>query len=324
MWSDDPEWTTRVSVIDWRLTGTLGLYRRVLALRPGDTLIINGALGWKDKWRDLGSAVLATAARRRIAVVVSDTTWVARSVPVESQVPALWSAASSLTRWMDRRLVGPETVFCFLSTREVEHFADATGGRAVFTPFMTSLPDEVLAAGIAPATARIRDEGLVFTGGNTLRDWDLLCEALGGLPVRVRVATRHTGRPWPANFDVGPCDDAEFFALAARAAVAVLALRADTPRSCGQQTYLNLLRLGTPVVVNDAPGVRDHLDGLPATRIVGADDAAAMRQNVVDLLGAAPSVLAEAERCQAIVEERYSPRAYLARLLTIAESVSSP
>ena len=325
IWSSWPGWTERVEVIDWRATGTAGLLRRLAGLGPDDVAIVNGALGWEARWRDMVGAALGRAARRGTRLVVSDASWHPRSGPAESRTPVLWGAAAGLTRALDRWVAGPRTVFCFLSRAEVADFeaaAGRAGGRAVYTPFMTSLPDELVSAGVPPARGRTR-RPVVFTGGNTLRDWDLLREALGGLDVRVRVATRHTGGPWPANFDVGPCSHAEFFELAATSSVGVLTLRSDTVRSCGQQTYLNLLRLGTPVVVNDAAGVADHLGGVPGAWVVPSGRPGELRERVGWLLDPAheAEVVDLAAAGQQLVERRFSPEAYLGSLLAVADDL---
>ncbi len=99
-----------------------------------------------------------------------------------------------------------------------------------------------------------------------------------------------------------------------------MALRSDVDRSAGQQTYLNLLALGVPVVVNDAPGVRDHLDGVSGAFVTGAQDAVAMRDRVAWLLDEANA--GEVERVVAAgrgaVLDRYGAQAYLGRLVDLA------
>ena len=225
---------------------------------------------------------------------------------------------------MVRRLADDQTVFCFLSTEEVERFLGDQHGlpaRAVYTPFHVTAPPKYLAGGATGARRRQGEPPYVFSGGNALRDWDLLVEALDDCGVEVRVATRHTARAWPANFRVGPLGHDEFFEVAAGATAAALALRADVGRSGGQQMYLNLLRLGVPVVVNDAPGVRDHLTGMPAAMITGAKDASAMRESVAWLCDPANRATLDDSTATAVrrIDEAFSESTYLARLVSICE-----
>lgn len=63
-------------------------------------------------------------------------------------------------------------------------------------------------------------------------------------------------------------------------------------RSAGQASYLNAIALGKPVVVTDAPGVRDYVDHRRTGLIVPPGDPIALREAVNWTL--APETLAEA------------------------------
>ena len=81
----------------------------------------------------------------------------------------------------------------------------------MFTPFTSTIPwnelDSLLATGVAGA--RATNDRYIFSGGNTLRDWDLLSDALGDCGVPRPGGTLHVDGTWPSNFDVGPCTQAE-------------------------------------------------------------------------------------------------------------------
>lgn len=314
---DDP----RIHAIDWEQHSALSYCRAILGLGNEDVLIVNGALGFSERWRDLLAAGLARLIGRRFEIVVADATWEPRSVRRESTAGPLYGLNDFWSRGLIRLLGRQRTSVCFLSRAEVESFVARTGwpaSRVWFTPFMTSIPAGTLAALEADPPER---QAMVFSGGNTLRDWDLLTGALADCGVPVRVATRHVVRAWPSNFDVSPCSDEEFHRLAATASVGVLALRHDRVRSCGQQSYLNFLRLGTPVVVNDAPGVRDHLADVPGAFITPAGDVDAMRERVRWILDPANELEVRelVAAGQSLVTTRYSPSAYFSRLADLAE-----
>ncbi len=324
IWSDVPGLAGEVTVVDWRQIGWRGVTRAMNRSGPDDVWIINGALGFPALWRDMMSATALRLVGRGGKLVVSDATWEPRSERGESRAGWLWSANDRMTRAMVRNLAGDRTVFCFLSTEEVGRFHSDLGarcGRAVYTPFFVTAPHSLLTAG--PAAGRRQAAPYVFTGGNTLRDWDLLTEALGDCGVEVRVATRHTSRRWPANFRVGPLPREDFFEAAARATAGVLTLRSDVVRSAGQQTYLNLLRLGVPVIVNDAPGVRDHLDRMPGAFVTGSAAAEEIRERVLWLCDEAndTAVATLVARGRVLIDADFSEGAYLSRLATVAREL---
>jgi hypothetical protein len=325
IWSEDPYYNERVVTLDWRKLGSLRMALGIFRARPDDVVIVNGALGFPARWRDMLSACAARALGRRFRLVVSDATWEPRSMRDESTASFLWRINERLSKWMVRYLNNGQTTFCFLSTAEVDGFLADTGcspQQAVFTPFCVTAPPPELVSRLSKSHGFSEDlPPYIFAGGNTLRDWELLIDGLGDLDIQVRVATSHTGRQWPDNFVVGPVPAAEFFHLASRATVGVVTLRSDIIRSAGQQTYLNLLSMGVPVVVNDAPGVREHLEDIPGAFIIPPDDAEALRRRVAWLIDEENRATVEemVRAGKAVVDERFGPAAYLKRLVSLAQ-----
>ena len=330
IWSSDKAFNARVHTIDRRTLSALGVLRGMLRATNNDVIIINGALGFAERWRDLILACTVRALRHRPGFVVSDATWEQRSVKGESAAPILHRLNGMFGRSLVRRLLSDRTVLCFLSEAEAQHFIKQTRcseESAVFTPFASTIPWNELDSLLATRAAleRATAQPYIFSGGNTLREWDLLCEALGDCGVRVRVATRHVDRTWPSNFDVGPCTSAEFLPLMAGAQICVFALKSESVRSAGQQTYLNALRLGCPVVVNDAPGVRDHLADVPAAFITPTSDSSAMRDIVVWLLDPANATEVDGLSLSSatFVAKNFSEPVYLERLADIAHALGA-
>ena len=308
----------------------MGVLRAMLRAKNNDVIIINGALGFAERWRDLILACTVRAMRHKPGFVISDATWEQRSVQGESTAPIFHRLNGMFGRLLVRRLLSDRTVLCFLSKVEAQHFIAQTrcsDESAVFTPFASTVPWNQLDSLLETRAVRERTpaDPYIFSGGNTLRDWDLLSEALADCGVRVRVATRHVDRTWPSNFEVGPCASAEFFPLMGGAQICVFALNSDGVRSAGQQTYLNALRLGCPVVVNDAAGVRDHLGDVPGAFITPTHDASALRDIVAWLLDPANATevedlsLAGASR----VANDFSESVYLKRLADIADALGA-
>lgn len=134
----------------------------------------------------------------------------------------------------------------------------------------------------------------------------------------MRIATRRAHPPWPANLQARAVDHAGFLDLLARSDVVCLPLVTGTERSMGQQSYLNAMLCGKPVVVTDATGVRDHVDPDEHALVV-APDPAALRTALEAAFAGGPGVQAMARRGQALAQTR-TVRAYNAQLTAIARA----
>lgn len=314
---DDP-WTKLVEVHP--PTGVAGLLpwlvRLRLAARGRQAVVLRGTTGASEGWSDLLAAAVLRLTGCRARVVVSDSTLEPGSASLAARLPPqaavlLEHISVGLVRVAD----SSRTTWCVLSTDEQRAFRSTWGvrrGHVVHTPFCHSVhePERV-----RPASGRF-----VFAGGNSLRDYErLVGEWASDLPP-LRVATTRpvrTAAPAGAVVDVRPCSPHEFLDLMAGAEVVCLPLL-RARRSTGQQTYLNAMRLRRPLVVSDAPGVRDHVeDGV--TGFV-ADDApgglaAAVRRALATDVGAMEIIL---DRAAAAVDGEWTPMRYRRRLLEVA------
>nr|WP_240895212.1 glycosyltransferase [Kineococcus siccus] len=279
-------------------------------------VVLRGTSGASEVYRDLLAAVLLGRLRRGVRVVVSDATIEPGSRAVERALPRVGGPlARGLSRLLVRAADGPAVTWCVLSSDEVCSFPATWGVAArkvVHTPFMST----VWAVPEGPAE---RAGAYLFSGGNSLRDYDLLVRAVDGLGVPTVVASSWSpGRSLPAGVEVGLVSHDRFLRLLAGATAVVLPLELAS-RSTGQQTYLNAMWLERPVVVTDAPGVRDHVeDGV--TGVVVPPEAGALRAALADVLD--PSRAAHyaemGRRARAEVEARYRDEHYRRRLLQVA------
>ncbi|MEW1958820.1 glycosyltransferase [Kineococcus sp. NPDC059986] len=287
----------------------------LLRASPGRrAFIVRGTSGLSEGYRDLIAAGILRRVHPKARVVVSDATIEPGSAALAARLP------STVTRWVEqasKALVrfadGPGVVWCVLSRDEVTTFVRAWGvrrGTVRFTPFSHTLftlpsPDEV----------HVGDH--VFAGGNSLRDYDLLVEALKDLPVRVDVATSWVPAASPGNMTFESTSHEEFMRRLYGCSVLVVPMR-QAARSTGQATYLNGMALGKVVIVNEVPGVRDYIDHDVTGLIVTTADE--MRAAVLDVLD--PSRAEHYARmraaAQAAVRDRLSPDRYLDRLLDVA------
>jgi len=76
----------------------------------------------------------------------------------------------------------------------------------------------------------------------------------------------------------------EFRQLIAKASIVVLPMQADELHAGGQQTFLNAMFMGKPVVVTDPEGGRDYIrDGI-AGRLVPYGDKEQLRSAICELM----------------------------------------
>lgn len=132
------------------------------------------------------------------------------------------------------------------------------------------------------------DDGYVFSGGGTGRDFATLVEAVRDTSVQLRVVTfgpaaLAVDRELPPNVEVEwtmPLD--AFLARVARARLVVVPLR-DAASDFGQTTIVQALSLGKPVVATRSPGVADYVRDGEEGLLVEAGDVSGMRAAILRL-----------------------------------------
>jgi hypothetical protein len=261
-------------------------------------LVLNGSVR-----ADQLAAALVARRRGRPAVVLADATWKDGGL-----------ARRTAIRAIDHR----HAHYCVLSQEEATLFP-ATWGvapeRVHVTPFHWVL-DESQVEGV-PDT-----DGTIFAGGDSLRDYRPLLEAAEGLAAGVTIASRSRAPARaPANVTIGELDRRRYEERFRSASIVVVPLAPRRDRSAGQQTYLNAMVLGKPVVVTDAVGVRDYVEDRRTGLIVPPGDGAALRAALDWLLDAANAdeVRAIGERARGAALERFGPEQYVRSLLAVVD-----
>ena len=280
----DPLWNQYVEDYLPPHAGTLKDHLEMLKLAKGrDLLILNGSVGRRQKYRDLIFAILLKFSPSRVPVLMQDATWEPNSESLTAQFPFLKPLLPRLARMAISLLDGPHVRYAVLSTSEVATFPKVWGvdpQRVVFQPFPHTLGRY--------RDLPTRDEGYLFAGGNSVRDYGLLEAALEGLDAATCIAAKWKPTRNLPHLQAAPTSHDEFMQLMANSHAVVVPLR-QTVRSAGQQTYLNAMGLRKPVIVTDAPGVRDYvIDGV--TGVIVPHDVQAMRaaiRHVMDPANAA-------------------------------------
>jgi glycosyltransferase involved in cell wall biosynthesis len=300
-----PAWTARAEIVDPAELGSRpALSRLVAEVGRYEAVVLNGS-------RRLDQLAAAAIARRRRppATVLLDATWKAGGARVERV------ARRAVVRALDHR----DAHYCVLSEAERYAFPQTWPvplERVHVTPFHWVLPEEELAR---PSVS----DGGVFAGGNSLRDYRPLVAAADGLGVPVTIASSTVpDGPLPANVTARPVDSDRYEELFRRAAVVVVSLESRADRSAGQQTYLNAMALGKPVIVVDALGVREYVEHGLTGLVVPPGDPESLRsaiQWVLDRANADP-VAAMTERAREAALNRFGPDTYVERLLEVVDA----
>jgi glycosyltransferase involved in cell wall biosynthesis len=220
--------------------------------------------------RDQVAAALLRLRPRQPAILVADSTWKGGG-----------GLDTIVNRAGIRMIDGPRTTFCVLTRFETESFPRTWGlrsSRVCFTPWPVTLKDDL------PST----DNGRVFAGGNSLRDYKPLIAAAGRIDAPVDIATSVLAGaelgPIAPNLTIAPRPQDEYDAMLRAAAVVVVPLERREDRASGQTTYVNAMARGKAIVVTDTPGVRDYITDGETGLIVAPGDAEAMADAVSRLL----------------------------------------
>jgi glycosyltransferase involved in cell wall biosynthesis len=224
-----------------------------------------------------------------------------------------------------RMIDGPRTSFCVPSRSETESFPRTwrlRASRVCFAPWPVTLSEQELRR---PAA----ENGRVFAGGNSLRDYGPLIAAATEIDAPIDIATSalgvdDLGRP-PANVTVGPVAQAEYDRMMLSASVIVVPLQSRLDRSSGQTTYVNAMARGKAVVVTDAPGVRDYVEEGQTGLIVAPGDRDGLARAVRRLLDDPEERRQIGWRAREHALSRLSLTHYATRLLDVVdETLSSP
>jgi Glycosyl transferases group 1 len=295
-------WTTRVDTPPRALSGLERLRYIVSVGSSYPRVVLDGSEGTTS----LIAATFLARRRRRPAIVIADATWKVGRNPLDH-------LASHLGLFP---LVGSHVRYCVLSTDERDRFPHTwrvERERVLFTPYHYWLSDEELAAPVV-------QDGTVFAGGDSMRDYRVLAVAARELPAQVRIATRRAAKQLadvdlPPNLVVSQLSVSEYNRRTASASVVVVPLRPRPDRGSGQTTYLNAMALGKALVVTDVAGVRDYITNGETGLIVPPGDARRLAAAIRTLLDDPEYALRIGAAARREALQHFGPGRYAQRLL---------
>ena len=264
-------WRSRVSVLARDGVPIPELFRRIVrASYHCDAMILNGSIGLREGYVDLLAAAAISHRPFGPPVVIADCSW---------KLGGHWLDRLSCRAGL-RAIDSPKVTYCVHSSEERATFSGKwrvriDPKRIVVTPFGHTLSDADLALPIS-------DNGGIFAGGDSYRDYGPLLSIARSLPESVTIATNNElplpPNAGPTNLNVVQVDRAGFLALTRRAAVVLVPLAAGLDRASGQFAYLNAMAMGKLVIVTESPGVRDYIEDGVTGLVVPPSDPVALSQ----------------------------------------------
>jgi hypothetical protein len=308
-----PVWREQTRLVD-RSTMSPPALVRCLVRESGDAraLVLNGVVGRYARYSDLVAAVLVARRRNAPVVLLSEVNWKSGS-----------GAVSQAFRRAGARALRHRRIFiCVLSRDDLAAVARGWGlaeRQILVTPYPYTLTADDLEQPVG-------DDGSVFAGGNSLRDYGPLLQAARDLPARVTIATDRVSEAeragLPAHMEVGPVAHDRFMALLRSASVVVVAIEERYDRSAGIQTYVNAMALGKLVVVTDTMAVRDYVEHKRTGLIVPPRDPEALAEALRWALDPANAGQVAAIRAAArqVAREKLRPDDYADALLRAVQT----
>lgn len=211
-----------------------------------------------------------------------------RIVSLDTVLPVPHPATLSdrVKLWVKRTLFRQVHLFIeyFRQTEGYERHYGIPHGRFRYVPFKINRYERVV-------QTVTRDDGYIFSGGNTRRDFATLIAAMRDLPLPVRIVTMSDdviaghgsvldARSLPPHIEVVRHDGSDsFLDHIAGARLVALPIRRDNISASGIGVYLASMALGKCVVISDGPAVRGVVPP-GAAIIVPPEDPAALREAI--------------------------------------------
>jgi len=204
-----------------------------------------------------------------------------RTAPVHVMYDCLWYGGGRLRQsWMRFCLAGVDRCIVWASV-EKQRYARAyrlESSKFAFVPHHHTMKHYSWESG---------DDGYIFTGGNADRDFAPLFAAVRelGFPCVLATNRRQLLRNLdiPHNVRVVSVSPSEFRQLMAKARMVVMPMRATLLHAGAQQSILNAMLMGKPVVLTDVEGGADYIESGKTGVLTPYGDVGALRESIREL-----------------------------------------
>lgn len=210
---------------------------------------------------DYKVVVLGGTSKGDIFYLILQRLWPFKSRPI-IKIECLWYESSRFKQFFKRNL------FRFLdkavdryvvyASREIDDYARVFSlphEKFIFMPYHTTVDLNTLT---------VKKGNYLFSGGNFGRDYSTLAKAVEGLDLKVIIACTSSqalkGIRYPENVSIVGVSHQEFMRLMAESGINVVSLLEGLLHAGGQQTILNAMAMGKPVIVTDPEGAKDYIE----------------------------------------------------------------
>jgi glycosyltransferase involved in cell wall biosynthesis len=291
-----------------------------------------GAPGGRSVRDDLKWAWRLFRASRSYDVVVSGSDRMTRIFAVlqlvlrRKRVPLLYIdwlgkvTGSPIERWFRRAglrlaLLGPSRALV-QGRDEIPAWASELrlpASKFVFVPYHSTLYE---------FSCQAEEGDYVFAGGDTRRDYPTLVEAARGLPYRIVIAAlrrdHFQGIEIPENVEIVTVRQDDFFRLMAGAALVVVPMLGGMIHPGGEQTWINAMTLGKPVIVAEDRSAKDYIEhGITGYLVEPGNPAELAR--VIRLLMEDRALARLVGQKAALAARRFTPEIFIESVLRLAE-----
>ncbi len=166
----------------------------------------------------------------------------------------------------------------------------------------------------------------IFSGGDGDRDYGTFLKATEGLDVRIVIATRR--KDWngevsiPSGVEAFPVNHEDFRKWMAGSKMVVIPMEKGLLHSGGQQTYLNAMAMGKPVIAADDKGAEDYIEDGVNGLIVPSGDHKALGKAISRVLESEEFAEKLSDNAKKTYETFSTPKC-MERILQAAERIVS-
>ena len=171
---------------------------------------------------------------------------------------------------------------------------------------------------------RVEQGDYIFAGGDGDRDYSTLIDAVKGIPVKVVIATRtkingYLKEKYP-NVSVEATSHEDFRKLMASCLMVVVPMKGGLLHSGGQQTYLNAMSMGKPVIVC-SPAAGDYIEHWKTGVVLPNGDVNGLRDAIVRLMNDSRLAI-EMGRAAEDTAKLFSTENTMTQVLELAKSLN--
>lgn len=132
------------------------------------------------------------------------------------------------------------------------------------------------------------DGDYIFAGGDGARDYKTLIFAAKNLPYEFKIAAlsreHFIGIEIPDNIKISSVSQKVFLEMMANSAVIVVPLQKNLLQAGGQQTFLNAMSFGKPVIVLDDNSAHEYIQDGTDGIIVEPENIAKLKEKIISLM----------------------------------------